>query len=297
MRNISFIGLGAMGTPMALNLIKNKYNLFLYDINTKNYKHFSNSNAKICNNYNDLSINSNIFISMLPDGKALSNLVLGKNGIINCIKKQSVFIDCSSVDYKTTIRVSNEFKKKGIKFLDAPVSGGVSGAKNASLTIMVGGNRNSYKHVARIFNALGKNIIYVGKSGSGQIVKACNNMMLGINMIGVSEAFTLASHYGINSKIFFDIVSKSTGSSWAMLNHLPIKGIVKTSAANNQYKPGYSAKLILKDLSIARDMAKKVSLKALMGSKAFEIYASFCKKNKSNLDYSAIVQSLFKFRK
>ena len=297
MRNISFIGLGAMGTPMALNLIKKKNNLFLYDINTKNYKHFSKNDSKICSNYIDLCKNSDIFISMLPDGKALTNLVLGKNGIINFIKKKSFFIDCSSIDYKTTIKVSNEFAKKGIKFIDAPVSGGVSGAKNASLTIMVGGSKNSYTHVKKILNVLGKNIIYVGKSGSGQIVKACNNMMLGINMIGVSEAFTLANHYGINSKTFFDVTSKSTGSSWAMLNHLPIKGIVKTSAANNKYKPGYSANLILKDLSIARDMAKKVSLKALMGSKAFEIYTSFCKKNKSNLDYSAIIQSLFKSRK
>ncbi len=294
MRNISFIGLGAMGSPMALNLIKNKYNLFLYDINTKNYKPFLNNNSKICSNYNDLTDNSNIFISMLPDGKALSNLVLGKNGIMNFIKKKSVFIDCSSIDYKTTIKVSNEFAKKGIKFLDAPVSGGVSGAKNASLTIMVGGNKNSYDHVKKLLNFLGKNVIYVGKSGSGQIVKACNNMMLGINMIGVSEAFTLASQYGINSKTFFEIASKSTGSSWAMLNHLPIKGIVKNSAANNKYKPGYSAKLILKDLSIAKDMAKKASLNTFMGRKAHSIYTLFCKKNKSNLDYSAIIKSVLK---
>ena len=112
MQNISFIGLGAMGTPMALNLLKKKYNLFLYDINTKNYKKFYKSKAKICNNYKDLSSKSDVFISMLPDGKALSNLVLGKNGIINFIKKDSIFIDCSSVDYETTLKISDAFTKK-----------------------------------------------------------------------------------------------------------------------------------------------------------------------------------------
>ena len=294
MQNISFIGLGAMGTPMALNLLKKKYNLFLYDINTKNYKKFYNSKAKICYNYLDLSRKSDVFISMLPDGKALSNLVIGKNGIINFINKDSTFIDCSSVDYETTLKISDAFKKKSIQFIDAPVSGGVSGAEQATLTIMVGGQKNTYNDAKEILSVLGKNIIYVGKSGSGQIVKACNNMMLGINMIGVSEAFTLASNYGISQKTFFEISSKSSGSSWAMLNHLPIKGIIKTAAANNRFKPGYAAKLILKDLSIAKQMAKKISLNIFMGKKAFDLYNLFCRNDKNNLDYSAIIKSLFK---
>ena len=293
MPNISFIGLGAMGTPMALNLIKQKHNLYLFDINKKNYKKFQKTKSKISHNHIDLTKNSEIFISMLPDGKALASLIFGKNGIINHIKKNSIFIDCSSTDYKTTIEVSKAFFKKGIKFLDAPVSGGVFGAKKASLTIMVGGKKKTFDSVSKILNVLGKNIIYVGKSGSGQIVKACNNMMLGINMIGISEAFTLANKYGIESKIFYEICSKSTGSSWAMLNHLPVKGIVKTSAANNNYKPGYAAKLILKDLKIAKNMAEKVSLRTIMGKKAFDIYNKFCKNNKYNLDYSAIIKSLY----
>ena len=146
MQNISFIGLGAMGTPMALNLLKKKYNLFIYDINNKNYKKFYKSKAKICNNYKDLSSKSDVFISMLPDSKALSNLVLGKNGIINFIKKDSTFIDCSSVDYETTLKISDAFTKKSIKFIDAPVSGGVSGAEQATLTIMVGGKK---KHIMK----------------------------------------------------------------------------------------------------------------------------------------------------
>ena len=294
MKNISFIGLGAMGSPMALNLIKSKHKLFLYDINNKNFKAFKDSSAIITKNYKDLTKDCKIIFSMLPDGKALSNLVLGKNGIINHIKKGSTFIDCSSVDYNTTLRVGKAFNKKGVNFLDAPVSGGVSGAKAASLTIMVGGKKKCFNDVINILNKIGKNIIYVGKSGSGQIVKACNNMMLGINMIGVSEAFRLSKEFGINEKIFFDICSKSTGASWAMLNHLPIKGIVKTSAANNKFKPGYAAKLILKDLKIAKEMSKEASLKVSMGKRAYDLYKEFCYKDKSNLDYSAIIKNIYK---
>ena len=294
MKNISFIGLGAMGVPMALNLIKKKYNLYLYDINKKNYKFFKNYESKIAFNYNDLTKNANIFISMLPDGKALSNLVLGKNGIIHLIKKNSIFIDCSSVDYQTTLNVSKAFKKKGIKFLDARVSGGVSGAKNASLTIMVGGTKETFNHAKKVLNTLGENVIHIGKNGSGQIVKACNNMMLGINMVGVCEAFLLAKKYNIDLKKFYDIASKSSGSSWAMNTHLPIEGIVKSSAANNNFKPGYAAKLILKDLQIAQDMAKHVNIKTSLGSKALKLYKKFCNLDKHNLDYSAIIKILSK---
>ena len=141
---------------------------------------------------------------------------------------------------------------------------------------------------------MGKNIIHAGELGSGLAVKICNNMILGTTMIALAESFTMAKKLGLDQKTFFDISSKATGMSWAMLNHLPIKGIIKTAAANNRFKPGYAAKLILKDLSIAKQMAKKISLNIFMGKKAFDLYNSFCRKDKNNLDYSAIIKSLFK---
>ena len=296
MTQISFIGLGNMGRPMALNLIRKKYKLNLYDLNSKLLKPFLKTNAKIINNLSDLSNNSNFFITMLPDGKALENLVFKSDGILNKIKKNDILIDCSSVDYDTTIKVYKALSKRGAHFLDAPVSGGVSGAEKATLTIMVGGKKQVFNKAKFILDCLGKNIIYVGNSGSGQIVKACNNMMLGINMIGVCEAFSLANKYGIKNKTFFDICSKSSSSSWAMLNHLPVKGIVDSSAANNNYKPGYAAKLILKDLKIAQGMAKNVSFLATMGKKAHDLYSKFCKRGKENLDYSAIIKYLLRIK-
>lgn len=295
MNSISFIGLGNMGRPMALNLIKKNYNLKIYDINSILYKPFKKTNALVANTMDKLTEDSNVFVTMLPDGKALYNLILGKNGLINSIKKNSIFIDCSSSDYGVTIEVSKALNKKNVKFLDAPVSGGVSGAKNGSLTIMVGGNKNAFNKSKKILKCFGNNIIHIGNSGSGQIVKACNNMMLGINMIGLCEAFLLANKFGIDQKKFYDICVTSTSSSWAMQNHLPVAGIVKTSAANNKFKPGYAAKLILKDLKISQEMAKKAKLNTTMGKKALELYKIFCNQDKNNLDYAAIIKILNKY--
>ena len=292
MNNIYFIGLGNMGSHMALNLIKKKYSLSIFDINSKLYSAFENKNVKIASKPIDLAPENNVFISMLPDGNALMKLLLGGQGLASKIKKNSIFIDCSSSDYASTLKASNILSKRGVKFLDAPVSGGVTGAKSASLTIMVGGEIKVFKKAKKILSCMGKNIIYVGKTGSGQIVKACNNMMLGINMIGICEAFLLSKKLGISPEKFFDICSKSTGSSWAMMNHLPIKGIVKSSAANNRFKPGYAAKLILKDLKISQNMAKAANVNTEVGKKAFFLYKKFCKNNRGNLDYSAIIKKL-----
>ena len=290
MNDITFIGLGKMGTPMALNLLKKKFNLTIFDLNLKHYDNFKKHNVKLASDISHLTEKKSVFITMLPDGKALQKLVLGKNGLINSVKKNSIFIDCSSVDYGTTVRVSKALNSAGVKFLDAPVSGGVVGAVNASLTIMVGGNINGYRKVKKILSCMGKKVIHVGNSGAGQIVKACNNMMLGINMIGVCEAFLLAKKFGINQKKFFEITSISSGSSWAMLNHLPFKGIINSTAANNKFKPGYAAKLILKDLNISQEMSKKINFNTILGKKALELYKIFCNQDKKNLDYAAIIK-------
>ena len=294
MSKVSFIGLGKMGTPMALNLIKKKYKLNLYDVDKKLYKPFIKTNAKPISDLNQLTENSNIFITMLPDGKALNKVVLGKGGIINTIKKKSIFIDCSSSDYNSTIKVSRALYKKNVKFLDAPVSGGVNGAQNASLTIMVGGSKSAFDKSKKILNCIGKRVFHIGANGTGQIVKACNNMMLGINMIGICEAFLLSKKFGINPKKFFEICAISSGSSWAMLNHLPVKGIVKNSAANNNFVPGYAAQLILKDLKISQEMAKSRKINTRMAKNALELYKKFCNVDKKNLDYSAIIKLLNK---
>ncbi len=290
MVDFTFIGIGNMGEPMVNNLLKKGFTVSVFDINKKIYDNFSNKKVIKLDGFESTKIAKNI-ITMLPDGKSLRNLINNKI-FLKCLKKKSYFVDCSTADYETIVNVENQLKEKGVYFFDAPVSGGIAGAKNGTLTIMVGGDKKKFSKVKKILEPFGKNIIYIGSIGSGQIVKACNNMMLGINMIGLSEAFTLAKKYKIDKKILFNVCSKSTSSSWAMLNHLPVKGIVKTAAANKNFTPGYSSKLINKDLKIAKDMAKKVRLKLSLGFKASKLFDSFCKQGKYNLDYSAIIKIL-----
>ena len=295
MKVFSFIGLGNMGLEMVNHLINQKGVLVnIFDINKKTYNNFNQSNVIKLERIENLPKNTDYYFTMVPDGKILNKIVLGRNGIATKAKKGSIVIDCSSVDYATTINISKNLKKKSVGFLDAPVSGGVAGAKNANLTIMVGGKKKEFIKLKKILELLGKNIVYVGKSGSGQIIKTCNNLMLGINMIGICEAYLLSKNFGIDKKIFFDICSNASGSSWAMLNHLPIKGLTSSSAANNNFKGGYAAKLIKKDLKIAQDLAKKSNTNSILGNKAKQLYIKLCDTADENLDYSSIINYLKK---
>ena len=291
MQMYSFLGIGNMGFEMVKHLIKQKKSIVnIYDINQKIYKKFTQKNVFKINILKDIPKQTNFFFTMVPDGKALEKIIIGKNGIIEKAKKGSVVIDCSSVDLSTTLKISKKLKNIEVDFLDAPVSGGVSGAKNASLTIMVGGEKKIFNKAKPVLSLLGKNVIYVGKTGSGQIIKTCNNMMLGINMIGICEAYILAKKLGIDKKTFFQICSNSSGGSWAMKNHFPIKGLSETSAANNNYKGGYSAKLLSKDLKISQALADMLNTKSLLGKKVKNLYEEFCRDYQQDLDYSAIIK-------
>ena len=295
MKNIFFIGLGNMGKPMVNNLIKNNFQLTIFDINKNSYNSFKDKNVKIAKSTNEISNRYDVIFTMIPDGKVLKNIVKDKNNNIFSKKTNNlIWIDCSSIDLKTTLEISNILKNNNIHFLDSPVSGGVSGAINGSLSIMVGGEKKTFMKVKKLFYCIGKNVSYLGSSGAGQIVKACNNMMLGINMLGICEAFTMAKSLGVSERDFFKICSVSSSSSWAMLNHLPIEGLVKNSAANKNFKAGYAAKLISKDLKIALALAKEAGVNITLGKNASKKYDTFCKGKNQDLDYSAIIKTVKK---
>ncbi len=295
MQIFTFIGLGNMGFQMVQHLIRRKNtHVNIFDINKKIYKKFTQKNITKLNSIEDLPKETTVFFTMLPDGKSLEKVVLGKNGVAKIAKKGTHLIDFSSIDYSITKKINTHLLKRGVGLLDAPVSGGVSGAKNKSLTIMVGGDKKIFNKSKKILSLFGKNIFFVGKSGSGQIIKTCNNMMLGINMIGICESYLLSKRYGIDKKLFFKICSTSSSSSWAMLNHLPIKGLTKNSAANNGFKPGYAAKLITKDLNIAQSLAKNANMDNILGKNAKSIYDKFCNDGFENLDYAGIIKYLEK---
>ena len=178
----------------------------------------------------------------------------------------------------------------GQVFLDAPVSGGVAGAENAALTFMCGGTPEAFARAEPILQKMGRNIIHAGGAGNGQAAKVCNNMILGISMLGISEAFALAEKLGLDAKALFDISSKSSGSCWAMLNHLPVPGIVETAAANRDYKPGFAAAMMLKDLRLSQEAANQAGAATPLGAEAAALYGMFVAAGNGELDYSAIIR-------
>ena len=288
--NIGFIGLGNMGKGMALNLAKAGHKVSVYDINTEAV---NNLNSKGCFGCSDLLkavSDVEVVISMLPEGSHVRDVYLSENGVIANANKDTLLIECSTIDINTIKNVGEIAINKGMRIIDAPVSGGIVGADNGTLTFMVGGTEVNFNSALSILSDMGKNVIHAGELGAGLAVKICNNMILGTTMIALAESFTMAKKLGLDQKTFFDISSKATGMSWAMLNHLPVANIIETSSANNNFKPGFAAEMMLKDLSLAQNAADSVNISTPIGLKALDMYKEFINQGKGSLDYSAIIK-------
>ena len=288
--NIGFIGLGNMGKGMALNLAKAGHKVSVYDINTEAV---NNLNSKGCFGCSDLLkavSDVEVVISMLPEGSHVRDVYLSENGVIANANKDTLLIECSTIDINTIKNVGEIAINKGMRIIDAPVSGGIVGADNGTLTFMVGGSEVNFNSALSILSDMGKNVIHAGELGAGLAVKICNNMILGTTMIALAESFTMAKKLGLDQKTFFDISSKATGMSWAMLNHLPVANIIETSSANNNFKPGFAAEMMLKDLSLAQNAADSVNISTPIGLKALDMYKEFINQGKGSLDYSAIIK-------
>ena len=288
--NIGFIGLGNMGKGMALNLAKAGHKVSVYDINTEAV---NNLNSKGCFGCSDLLkavSDVEVVISMLPEGSHVRDVYLSENGVIANANKDTLLIECSTIDINTIKNVGEIAINKGMRIIDAPVSGGIVGADNGTLTFMVGGSEVNFNSALSILSDMGKNVIHAGELGAGLAVKICNNMILGTTMIALAESFTMAKKLGLDQKTFFDISSKATGMSWAMLNHLPVANIIETSSANNNFKPGFAAEMMLKDLSLAQNAADSVNISTPIGLKALDMYKEFINQGRGSLDYSAIIK-------
>jgi len=288
--NIGFIGLGNMGKGMALNLVKAGHKVSVYDINTEAV---NNLNSKGCVGCSDLLTavsDVEVVISMLPEGSHVRDVYLSENGVIANANKDTLLIECSTIDINTIKNVGEIAINKGMRIIDAPVSGGIVGADNGTLTFMVGGSEINFNSALSILSDMGKNVIHAGELGAGLAVKICNNMILGTTMIALAESFTMAKKLGLDQKKFFEISSKATGMSWAMLNHLPVANIIETSSANNNFKPGFAAEMMLKDLSLAQNAADSVNISTPIGLKALDMYKEFINQGKGSLDYSAIIK-------
>ncbi len=286
---IAFIGVGNMGNPMVENLIKSGKKVRVHDVSKKMQERAKEKKFDIANNIDDLlKDNISTVITMLPAGKNSREVYLGKDGIINKVSKDCLLIDCSTIDIKTSIEIGTKAKEKEIKMIDAPVSGGVMGAKNATLTFLVGGSKEAFDLAKPLLEIMGKNIFHAGELGCGNGAKICNNLALGISMIGASEALMLAKRLNIDIKKVHEIMKNASGNSWPISVYPPLPGLKDGVPSNNKYRPGFSAGMMNKDLKLAIESAKEVKANTPLGSKANDIYSKFCEEGNSNKDFSAI---------
>jgi len=282
---IGFIGLGNMGAPMAKNLAKNGLDVLGFDTDNSIKLPEITMMPSIPAILNEVDI----VFTMLPSGLVVKDIV---TEFINNFNAESTLIDCSTIDVKTTKEVCQTLGNKKVHMLDAPVSGGVQGAKSGNLTFMVGGSRNNFDKLRFLFEYMGSRSVYCGKNGSGQTAKICNNMILGVTMIATCEAFALADKLELDREAMFDVVSTSSGYSWSMNSYCPAPGVGPKAPSDNNYIPGFSSDLMLKDLMLSQNAASETKASTPMGDLAMTLYKDFVEnKNGSGLDFSAILKT------
>jgi 3-hydroxyisobutyrate dehydrogenase len=292
MTTIGFIGLGHMGKPMANNLLKAGYDLCVFDVVAENAQSLVNDGAKLAKTIAELAQTADVVISMVQTSQQVQDICLQESGIFNYIKSGALYIDCSSIDIQASQALHAEANNRNIAMLDSPVSGGVAGAAAGTLTLMVGGDAENFQRAEPILKKMGKKIIHAGSAGHGQAAKICNNMLLAISMIGVCEAFTLAERIGLDAKTFFEISSNASGQCWSMTNYCPVPNVIENVPSNNNYKPGFMAKMMLKDLRLASQAAETTDAIIPLGSVATELYELYVNRGNGDTDFSGIINML-----
>jgi len=292
MARIGFIGLGNMGLPMALNLLKAGHEVEGFDVNGAAVDKLVAAGGASAGGVKVAAARADVVITMLPAGREVREVYLETGGIIENANEGTLLIDCSTIDVETERAVAAAADMRGLPMVDAPVSGGVGGAQAATLTIMVGGSENAFARAQPLLEPMGKTIVHAGGAGNGQAAKICNNMILGVSMIAVSEAFVLAEKLGLDAQKLFDISSKSSGQCWAMTSYCPVPGPVPTSPANRDYQAGFTAAMMLKDLKLAQDAALAAGATTPLGAEATALYGLYAGSGEAARDFSAIVQFL-----
>jgi 3-hydroxyisobutyrate dehydrogenase len=287
MATIAFIGLGNMGGPMAANLVKAAHKVVAFDLVEASRSQAKGDGAAIADSAASAVKGAEVVVTMLPAGKHVLS-VWGE--VIPAMSKGALIIDCSTIDVKSANEAHALAARQGVASVDAPVSGGTGGAKAATLTFMCGGEEKAFATAKPVLEKMGKKIVHCGGAGAGQAAKICNNMILGISMIAVSEAFTLAEKLGLSHQALFDVASTSSGQCWSLTSYCPVPGPVPASPANNDYKPGFAAALMLKDLTLAQDAAKAAGAATPLGKHAQEIYKAFDAAGNGGADFSGIIR-------
>jgi 3-hydroxyisobutyrate dehydrogenase len=287
---IAFIGLGNMGAPMARNLIKAGHDLNLFDLNQQVLADLATLGGRITESPKHAAQGAELVITMLPAAAHVRSVYLNDDGVLAGIAAGVPAVDCSTIDPQTIRDVARLAANQGVTLGDAPVSGGTGGAQAGTLTFMVGADPEHFARLKPILAQMGKNIVHCGELGTGQIAKMCNNLLLGISMIGVSEAMALGNSLGIDARVLAGVINSSTGRCWSSEIYNPWPGIVETAPASRGYTGGFSAELMLKDLGLATDAAKVAHQPVILGAVAQQLFQAMSLRGDGGKDFSAIVE-------
>ncbi|CAH1660231.1 3-hydroxyisobutyrate dehydrogenase [Chelatococcus asaccharovorans] len=286
---IAFIGLGNMGGPMAANLRAAGHPVRGFDLVAEACEAAAQAGVVIAASAAEAVAGASIVITMLPAGR---HVIAVWSELVTVVAPGALLIDCSTIDVDSARKAHALAAAQGHASLDAPVSGGIGGARAGTLTFMVGGAADSFARGEAILARMGRNIFHCGDAGAGQVAKICNNMILGISMIGVSEAFVLGEKLGLSRQALFDVASVSSGQCWSLTTYCPVPGPVPASPANNDYKPGFAAALMLKDLRLAQEAANSAGVSTPLGAEAAQLYGLFAGLGSAGEDFSAIIKML-----
>ncbi|MFH6783561.1 MULTISPECIES: 3-hydroxyisobutyrate dehydrogenase [Methylobacterium] len=289
MTQIAFLGLGNMGGPMAANLVAAGHAVTGFDLMPEALDAARAAGITVASSAEAAVQGAEIVVTMLPAGK---HVLAVYDAVLPQVPPGALMIDCSTIDVASARTAHEKARARGLASLDAPVSGGVGGAKAATLTFMAGGSADAFARAEPILGQMGRKVVHCGEAGAGQAAKICNNMILGISMIGVAEAFVLAEKLGLSHQALFDVASTSSGQCWSLTTYCPVPGPVPASPANNDYKPGFAAALMLKDLRLSQEAAASAGAATPLGAQAEAIYAAFEAAGQGGTDFSGIIRHL-----
>ncbi len=287
MATIGFIGLGNMGNPMAANLVKAGHVVTGFDLAQASLDLAKENGLEIAVSLADAAVGKDVVITMLPAGQHVLSVY---KDVLDEADRGTLFIDCSTIDVDSARTAHENAKLAGMYSIDAPVSGGVGGASAGTLTFMAGGSEEAFEKAKDILEPMAGRIVHCGEDGAGQSAKICNNMILGISMIGVGEAFALAEKLGLSHQALFDVASTSSGQCWSINTYCPVPGPVPTSPANNDFKPGFAVDLMLKDLKLSQEAAQSNGAITPLGAQATQLYSLFSAMGNGGMDFSGIIE-------
>jgi len=288
MKKIGFIGLGNMGEPMAANLVKAGFDVIGFDLIEEAKKKAEQNGIQIAKDAVSTLKNIDALISMLPASEHVESLYLGEEGLLSKLDKTVLIIDCSTIAPDSAIKVANQAKDLDLSMIDAPVSGGVVGAQESTLTFIVGGAKNNVERARPLLEKMGSNIFHAGSNGAGQVAKVCNNMLLAIHMCGTAEAIALGVKNGLDASVLSEIMRKSSGGNWSLEVYNPYPGVMSSAPASRNYEGGFLNKLMAKDLGLAKEASESTNSETPMGDLARKLYQDLINQGYEDLDFSSI---------